>query len=247
MTTARNGLRLKSTNQTFVDQVVTVTLKRGEGGLGIELEELWQSEEAPSRGLVLVAGVLKGSPAEDAGLRRGDTLVSANGVELECLSFNAVVASLSKVLEDSIELTVKRIVRRQYVDVTVLEPSGDAKARFVIPAGANLRTAFLLNGFRSAEIYDTQTYRFDAIANAGTNCGGDGTCGTCLVSILDGADLVSPPGRVERAALTKQKRPPRWRWSCCMFVGTGNRGGNLTVELRPQSRFLDEIEKVTGV
>ena len=174
--------------------------------------------------------------------------MSANGINLEVQSFDALMESLGLLKGDAIELTLKRIVPRQIINVTVLEPgSDDIKARFQMPSGANLRTAFLLNGFRPGDIYDFDTYRFDAIANSGTNCGGDGTCGTCLVSVVEGADLLSPPGRVEKAALAKQRRPPRWRWSCCLFVGLGNKGGQLTVELRPQSLFEDEQGKITGI
>jgi ferredoxin len=46
--------------------------------------------------------------------------------------------------------------------------------------------------------------RFDAIGNAGTNCGGEGSCGTCLVSITDGFDLCNEPMRTEGKALLKQ-------------------------------------------
>ena len=56
--------------------------------------------------------------------------------------------------------------------------------------------------------------RFDAIGNSGTNCGGEGSCGTCLVAITAGNDLLLPPKSTEAKVLLKQGRPARWRWSC---------------------------------
>jgi hypothetical protein len=64
--------------------------------------------------------------------------------------------------------------------------------------------------------------RFDAIGNAGSNCGGEGSCGTCLVAVTRGLELISQPGRIEGKALAKQNRPARWRWSCRAVLGANN-------------------------
>ena len=48
--------------------------------------------------------------------------------------------------------------------------------------GANLRTA--LNS-QNIKMYDDRTSRFDSPFQTG-NCGGDGTCGTCVVAVLAG-------------------------------------------------------------
>lgn len=48
--------------------------------------------------------------------------------------------------------------------------------------GANLRTA--LNS-QNIKMYDDRTSRFDSPFQTG-NCGGDGTCGTCVVAVLSG-------------------------------------------------------------
>mmetsp|Transcript_16210 Transcript_16210/g.21197 ORF Transcript_16210/g.21197 Transcript_16210/m.21197 type:complete len:315 (+) Transcript_16210:89-1033(+) len=250
MTTCRTGQNLKSVNQTFIDQVENITVERSAGeGLGLLLEEMWQSEETQIRGLVLVSGVIDDSPAARSGaFKRGDTLISANGKDLEGLAFDTLVEELGSLSDDLlINFQVQRIVQRATVDVTVIDYDGTPRSRFLVPAGGNLRTAFLFNGFQNSDIYDSETMRFDALGNSGTNCGGDGTCGTCLISIIQGADLISPPGRVEKLALAKQQRPPRWRWSCNVYVGLGNRGGNITVGLRPQALFEDERQKTVGI
>ena len=109
--------------------------------------------------------------------------------------------------------------------------------------GESLSLHASFNGVRDRELYDAETQRFDAVGNSGSNCGGEKTCGTCLVSIIEGASLASAPGRVEKAALQKQRRPTRWRWSCGLFVGNGNEGGTFKIALRPQSQFADERTK----
>ena len=79
------------------------------------------------------------------------------------------------------------------------------------------------------------------------SCGGEGSCGTCLVAITQGMDLASPPARIEAKALAKQNRPTRWRWSCRAYVGTANRNGDVHVQLRPQVAFADEQAKTEGL
>ena len=61
---------------------------------------------------------------------------------------------------------------------------GEDAGNFVVLSGmgANLRTA--LNS-QNIKMYDDRTYRFDSPFQTG-NCGGDGTCGTCVVAVLSG-------------------------------------------------------------
>ena len=89
--------------------------------------------------------------------------------------------------------------------------------------------------------------RFDAIGNMGSNCGGEGSCGTCLVAITAGSSLCNAPGRTEGKALLKQGRPARWRWSCRTVVGDGSSEGDVSVQLQPQRAFKDEQEKTVGL
>ena len=61
---------------------------------------------------------------------------------------------------------------------------GESAGNFTVLSGmgANLRTA--LNS-QNIKMYDDRTYRFDSPFQTG-NCGGDGTCGTCVVAVLSG-------------------------------------------------------------
>ncbi|KAJ8429386.1 hypothetical protein Cgig2_002008 [Carnegiea gigantea] len=49
------------------------------------------------------------------------------------------------------------------------------------------------------------------------NCGGGGTCGTCIVEILDGKDLLSERTNAELRHL--KKKPESWRLACQTIVG----------------------------
>ncbi|KAJ8612517.1 hypothetical protein CTAYLR_003714 [Chrysophaeum taylorii] len=239
ITTCRNGVALKNINASYVDRTLETTIDRS-NGYGVTLEELWAGPNG--RGLVLVSGV---DGAALGKLEVGDTIKAVDDVDVEGSDFDATIAAL-RGAGNPARVTVQRLEPRRAVDVTVLDPGGDVRASFPLPAGGNLRLGLLFNGLRDSEIYDSETMRFDAIANSGTNCGGEGTCGTCLVAVVEGADRLIPPARVEKAALLKQRRPPRWRWSCRCNVGLDNRGGGLTVMLRPQANFKDEQTKITG-
>lgn len=256
ITTARNGVPLTNINGSYVDESFEIEVERN-GGLGLELEELWASQErftndGRRRGLVLISGVLPNSNADRAvaisgqRLQRGDTVTRVDDIDVEGLDFDATVEALAS-SSGRARLVIQRVVRRQSIDVTILDVDGSERARFPVPSGGNLRLALLYNGFSNSEIYDDQTMRFDAVANTGSNCGGEGTCGTCLVAVQEGSELLIPPGRVEKAALAKQRRPSRWRWSCRCTVGLDNRGGKLVVQLKPQSDFKEERNRIVGL
>jgi ferredoxin len=53
--------------------------------------------------------------------------------------------------------------------------------------GSNLRTALQA---KNMKLYDDRTARFDSPFQTG-NCGGDGTCGTCVVAVLQGTTNTS--------------------------------------------------------
>ena len=76
------------------------------------------------------------------------------------------------------------------VEVTFEGPAaagGPAPTTVAVPAGSNLRRVLLDS---KLEVYD--------FMGKVMNCGGGGSCGTCLVSVLEGGDLMS--GRTEAEA-----------------------------------------------
>ncbi|PNH12149.1 hypothetical protein TSOC_000955 [Tetrabaena socialis] len=63
-------------------------------------------------------------------------------------------------------------------------------------------------------------------------CGGVGQCGTCIVEVKEGAELLS-----ERTAVEKKKlsgKPESWRLACQTLVGDGEKSGAVTVATKPQ-------------
>lgn len=64
------------------------------------------------------------------------------------------------------------------------------------------------------------------------NCEGRGMCGTCLVEILEGAELMNKRTPAEPYYL--KLRPDSWRLACQATVGDGTNGGKMKVKRRPQ-------------
>lgn len=247
---AQNGVSLRAKSQDYLEETYDVRVSR-DGGLGLILAEMIQFGDQ-NRGLVLVEEIVAGSNAEAAGkIRVGDSIMAVQGngeaVDVQGLDWDSTVGALTSVSGDSILLTMKRMIKRATVKVTVTAGDGSNLGSFECASGANLRMEFLRRTLPKEEIYDSSTMRFDAIGNAGSNCGGEGTCGTCIVAFTQGLDLVSPAGRVEGKALAKQNRPVRWRWSCRAQLGYDNKGGDISVQLKPQLAFGDEQNKQVGL
>ncbi|XP_029606446.1 rhophilin-1 isoform X1 [Salmo trutta] len=96
-----------------------VCLQRGEGGLGLTLRG-----DSP----VLVAGVVPGGCAEEAGLREGDYIVAVDGENCKWAKHGEVVHNLKSCSDRGVELSVitlhtheTQVVRRS----VMLSPSGD--------------------------------------------------------------------------------------------------------------------------
>ncbi|KAJ9183435.1 hypothetical protein P3X46_007288 [Hevea brasiliensis] len=64
------------------------------------------------------------------------------------------------------------------------------------------------------------------------NCGGGGSCGTCIVEILDGKDLLNERTNTELRFL--KKKPESWRLACQTIVGNKENAGKVVVQRLPQ-------------
>ncbi len=51
-----------------------------------------------------------------------------------------------------------------------------------------------------------------------SSCGGQGVCGDCVVTIIEGAGNLAPPDVVERAWLDREARPADVRLACRLHV-----------------------------
>ncbi|XP_078429008.1 NDH-dependent cyclic electron flow 1 [Wolffia australiana] len=64
------------------------------------------------------------------------------------------------------------------------------------------------------------------------NCGGGGTCATCLVEVLEGTELLSPRTEKEKEAL--KKKPKNWRLACQTMVGSEESRGQIIIQQLPE-------------
>ncbi|GAA0141570.1 oxidoreductase [Lithospermum erythrorhizon] len=64
------------------------------------------------------------------------------------------------------------------------------------------------------------------------NCGGGGSCGTCVVEIIDGKDLLNERTNTELRYL--KKKPESWRLACQTIVGNKENSGKVVVQRLPQ-------------
>ncbi|GIL80902.1 hypothetical protein Vretimale_9396 [Volvox reticuliferus] len=63
-------------------------------------------------------------------------------------------------------------------------------------------------------------------------CGGGGNCGTCIVDVREGADLLSERTQAEKKKLAG--KPATWRLACQTRVGDGENTGAVAIATKPQ-------------
>ncbi|XP_056621399.1 rhophilin-1 [Triplophysa dalaica] len=97
-----------------------VCLVRGEAGLGLTLRG-----DAP----VLVAGVLLGGCAAEAGLREGDYIIAVNGVDCRWAEHAEVVHALKSCTERGVELDVITLQTHEMERRTILSPTSDKQTQ----------------------------------------------------------------------------------------------------------------------
>uniref|UniRef100_A0A0R0FV95 2Fe-2S ferredoxin-type domain-containing protein n=1 Tax=Glycine max TaxID=3847 RepID=A0A0R0FV95_SOYBN len=64
------------------------------------------------------------------------------------------------------------------------------------------------------------------------NCGGGGTCGTCMVEVLEGKELLNPRTDKEKEIL--KKKPKNWRLACQTIVGKPDSRGAVVIQQLPE-------------
>lgn len=211
------------------------------GGLGIELFEIAGGRQ-DGVGITIVSGLVPGGNAAAtaaACILPGDSLVSLEVLDpqgkvffdpivTECLGYDKTVEAIASQLPSDwqiIKVTVKRLRRKPKVTVELQFPQ-DEPVSIEIFAGENLRRAMLVRGVK---LNDELARRFDSGGSG--NCGAEGTCATCVVSVVQGAHLLSPQGLQEQQILQKN---PRWRMACKATVGYRQQEGQLKIRINPR-------------
>ncbi|KAL0923761.1 hypothetical protein M5K25_007833 [Dendrobium thyrsiflorum] len=70
-----------------------------------------------------------------------------------------------------------------------------------------------------------------------SNCAGFGTCGTCLVEVVEGTDLLSPRTDKEKEIL--KKKPKTWRLACQTTVGDKDSRGEVVIQRLPEWKVIE--------
>ncbi|ERM97833.1 hypothetical protein AMTR_s00118p00075510 [Amborella trichopoda] len=64
------------------------------------------------------------------------------------------------------------------------------------------------------------------------NCGGGGSCGTCIVEVIHGKELLNERTATEQRYL--KKKPDSWRLACQTIVGNKENSGKVVIQRLPQ-------------
>jgi len=224
---------------------------RRNGGLGLFLTEIAGGRD-DGLGITVVEEI--GGNSKGSGILPGDSIVSlhvsqpvaalgSDGVmetevvqtyvSTECLGFDRTIEAIRSLPEpksndEMVSITVKRLRRKPKVKVNIQYPPGQRDDDICIElfAGENLRRGMLVRGIK---LNDPLARRFDS---GGTgDCGAEGTCATCTVNVIKGADLLSPLKEQEKQILANK---PKWRMACRTVVGHGMKQGELTVQVSPR-------------
>ena len=187
-----------------VSRQVSVTLTKPLGAV---------LEESPPSGVRVEELQEGGSAAETGLLRKGDKLLSVQSQDVKTASFDEVMSLLTDA-PDEVELVVVRTqISRKPRVMPKLTIDGTEYGN--VDKGVILRTAIIDAG---VEVHRGLKAKM-------SQCGGNGQCSTCWVSVVDGADNLSPPTDVEKKRGAKRLADGK-RMSCQSFVN-----GPVSVEM----------------
>lgn len=111
---------------------------------------------------------------------------------------------------------------------SVLLPDGSPDVRFRTAAGGQKLRNIMLDA--NVELYGPY-------ARPLLNCGGGGTCGTCIVEVVQGKELLNRRTDKEKEKL--KKNPKNWRLACQTTVGTPDSTGLLVIQQLPEWKLHD--------
>jgi len=227
-----------------------VELASGEGDIGITVVESLV-ENGPAA--TAVCNNSSSNDANDNLIQPGDSLSKVsiirtyrNGNEeivkeytaqTECLSYEATVNAIQtlppmeknkNLINEYYSLSIKRIRRKPKVTIQLKYPPSQKEndTSITLYAGENLRYGMLL---RDVKLNDPLAKRFDT--KNGGNCGANGLCRTCAISVVKGEELLNPQRLAETQIL---KDSPRWRLGCKAIVGFGMREGEMIIRVNPR-------------
>lgn len=218
------------------------------GWLGLDLTEVAHSD-VDHRGLVLVSAVSDQQHHQTQDIQMGDTIVgvfvddtfaeSTTGLDYDetvrIINDAKLHATKRRSLEHGqagkLTLELNRLVKRATVQVQIVDDNDNVVTELNAKAGDNLRT-FLMH--HNTQIYDKDRHRLDQPRVAGSNCGGEGICGTCVVAIQDGMEHLNKVGPQESTLL--KGLPSDWRATCKAVIGADNVTDTiLRVRLHPHA------------
>ncbi|XP_006654759.1 photosynthetic NDH subunit of subcomplex B 3, chloroplastic [Oryza brachyantha] len=113
------------------------------------------------------------------------------------------------------------------IDLEFVGPKADADGLFPVDRAAALSGEKLLRDVmleNKIELY--------APYGKVMNCGGGGSCGTCIVEIVGGKELLNERTNTENRYL--KKKPESWRLACQTIVGNKENSGKVVVQRLPQ-------------
>ena len=239
----------------FVVRTVNVTVPFQTAGLGLELTELCGTGENDlgeerSGQMVLISGVVEGGGAEASGadVRVGDTIVgidiASSGFDyasVEAVGYDELVGTLRGAMDAArsasnavagLQLSLKRIMPRGVAKVRAIKANGEELV-FNAYEGENLRMGLIRNGGGRAIVNDMTARRYDNKPRGTGDCGGNGICATCVVSIMNGKEHLSPMKPGEKQLL---RNVARWRQSCRAYLALEDgEEAEITVKLSPRS------------
>lgn len=106
---------------------------------------------------------------------------------------------------------------------SVLLPDGNMDVRYrTATGGQKLRNIML----------DANVELYGPYARPLLNCSGGGTCGTCIVEVVQGKELLGPRTEIEREKL--KKNPKNWRLACQTTVGKPDSTGLVIIQQLPE-------------